>query len=218
VHDLGVPDPGLDREPDIGNPPRPSVRRGGFTLAEVLIAVAIAALLAAVMIPAVFGQINARRADAIIQEMQSLQQGILLYYRDVGRYPKRLDYLNSLTTGPLDVCGNALTARDSSNFRGPYINKTINMINPPSITKYLLATGDSVEASLARVLIATSAGGTQQAIQISTYGPDSSVANRIDQQVDGVAGSATGIIQYSAIVVPTEYVVKWTFAIKNGAC
>ena len=201
----------------MSDPPRRTAR-GGFTLGEVLVSVALIALLAAVMIPTVFGQINARRADAIIQEMQSLQQGIMLYYRDVGRYPRRLDYLNSLTTGPLDVCGHALTARDSSGFRGPYINRTINLINPPGDTKYLLSTGDSVESVITETTVATSAGGTQQVLQILTYGPDSAIANRIDQQVDGISGASTGIIQYSSLVIPTVYIVKWTFAIKNGAC
>lgn len=218
MDELGAVDSGLDRELDISGPPRRRVRRGGFTLGEVLIAVAIVALLAAVMIPTVFGQINARRADAIIQEMQSLQNGILLFYRDVGRYPLRLDYLNTLPASPQDVCTNALTARDAGNFRGPYINKTINMISPPGNTKYLLSTGDSVESALTRTTIVTSSGGSQQVIQILTYGPDLALADRIDQQVDGVSGAGTGIIQYVEFGATTEYIVKWTFAIKNGAC
>src|SRR4051812_7443440 len=65
-------------------------RRRGFTLAEILVSVAIIAILAAAVIPTVYGRIRSARADGDIAELQALQNGILLFYRDVGRYPLRL--------------------------------------------------------------------------------------------------------------------------------
>jgi general secretion pathway protein G len=192
--------------------------RAGFTLAEILVAIFIIALLASVVVPAVYGRLSAARADAIIGEMQNLQNGIMLFHRDVGRYPRRLDYLDALPAGAVDACGTTISAQNAAKYRGPYINRSINLLNPGGgVTKYLLATGDSVEALLTRTTVTTTVG-TQQVLQILVYGPEQSIAEAIDQRVDGVSGSSSGIIQYVGNPQPEEYIVKWTFAIRTGAC
>ena len=191
----------------------------GFALAEILVAILILALLAAVVVPTIFGRLAAARADAIVGELQSLQNGIMLFYRDVGRYPRRLDYLNVLPTpasSALDACGTQLTPQAQANFRGPYINRGIVMINPAGgITKYLLATGDSVESLISRSTITTQTNGVQQVLQILVYGPDQSTAETIDKNVDGNIDPNGGIIQYVAV---TPYIVKWTIPIRLNAC
>jgi prepilin-type N-terminal cleavage/methylation domain-containing protein len=196
-----------------------SRRRRGFSLGEILVAVFIIAILAAAVIPTIYGRMAASRADADVGELQSLQQGIMLFYRDIGKYPRRLDYLNALpapaTTG-LDLCGNALTGPDTLKFRGPYLNRQIQMINlAGGITKYLLATGDSVDALLTRTTEVVPNGGTQQILQIAVYGPDQATAEGMDKNVDGVIDGTSGVIQY---VAAAPYVVKWTLPIKTGAC
>ena len=194
-------------------------RIAGFSLAEILVALLIVALLAAVVVPTIFGRLAAARSDAIVGELQSLQNGIMLFYRDVGRYPRRLDFLNVLptpATNAIDACGTQLTSQAQANFRGPYINRVITMINPAGgITKYLLATGDSVESLLTRTTITTPTGGTQQVLQILVYGPDQSTAEAIDKSVDGNIDGSGGIIQYVAIA---PYIVKWTIPIRLNAC
>lgn len=194
--------------------------RSGFALAEILIAVLIIALLAAVVVPTIYGRLSASRADAIVGEMQSLQNGILLFYRDVGRYPRRLDYLNVIpVAGGVDACGTAISAQNALKFRGPYINREIVMINPGGgITKYTLATGDSVESLLTRTSIVTPTGGTQQVLQILVYGPEQGIAEAIDKNVDGNLDAAGGLIQYVVLSAPNEYLMKWTIPIKLNAC
>jgi prepilin-type N-terminal cleavage/methylation domain-containing protein len=195
------------------------LRRRGFSLAEILVAVVIVAVLAATVIPTIYGRLAASRSDAIVGELQGLQQGIMLFYRDIGKYPRRLDYLNALpapATNGLDLCGNNLTGRDTMNFRGPYVNRQIQMINlGAGNTKYLLATGDSVDAMLTRTSQVISNGGTQQVLQISVYGPDQSTAEAVDKSVDGSIDGTTGLIQY---VAAAPYVLKWTLPIRTGAC
>jgi prepilin-type N-terminal cleavage/methylation domain-containing protein len=194
----------------------------GFTLAEVLTAVTIIGLLAVVMLPIVLGRLASARADAIVTEMQSLQDALQLFNRDVGRYPQRLDYLSVLPTpaaSVFDACGTAISAQNQAKFRGPYINREIVMINPGGgITKYPLATGDSVESVLTRTTITNPVtGGTQQVLQILVYGPEQDITQMIDSTVDGKVDGGNGIVQYAAIQ-PNENTIKWTIPIKNGAC
>lgn len=184
-----------------------------FSLAEILISLAIIALLAAVVVPTVFSRLESARGDAIIGEMQALQNGVLLFYRDVGRYPARLDFLNTLASGDFDSCGVAIPAPNFAKYRGPYINRSIVMINPPTNTKYILATGDSVESAISRVNI-TTATGTQRVLQILVSGPDQTVADDIDAKIDGAVNAGAGIIHYATV----GKIVKWSIPIRSAAC
>jgi type II secretory pathway pseudopilin PulG len=186
-------------------------RASAFTVAEILIALAIIAVLAAVAVPTIMGRVNSARADSIIAEMQSLQNGIMLFYKDVGHYPRRLDYLNTLAVGDLDACGQALSAVAVGRYRGPYINRPIQLINPPSNTKYTTQAGDSVESVLTRTNITTTTG-TLRVLQILVNGVDANTSNDIDIKVDGRAGIDHGIIHIAGSIV------KWSIPIRSTAC
>ena len=186
--------------------------RRGFSLGEILVVVAIIAVIAAAIVPTVFGRLQAARADAVIGEMQSLESGIMLFYRDVGRYPRRLDYLNTLASGDLDACGAAIPSVNVAKFRGPYISRSITLLNPPTITKYLMSTGDSVESVLTRTNI-TTATGTQRVLQISVNGLDASTLDLIDYKVDGAQNIDAG-----KIIISSGTILKWTIPIKSAAC
>jgi prepilin-type N-terminal cleavage/methylation domain-containing protein len=195
---------------------RPVGRRAfGFTLAEILIAIAIVAILAAAVVPTIMGRLTDARADAIIAEMQTMQNGLMLFYRDMARFPARLDYLNALPSGGnpvLDACGNAIPAAIQAKFRGPYINRSIQLINPPLVTRYTMTTGDQIEAALTRTQITLSNGGAQRVLQIWAFNIESSVSDDIDKKVDGESNVSAGIIQVAGTIV------KWNIPIASGAC
>jgi prepilin-type N-terminal cleavage/methylation domain-containing protein len=184
----------------------------GFTLAEIIIAIAILALLTAAALPVVFERLKAGRRSAIIGEMQALQNGILLFYRDVGRYPSRLDFLSMKGNPMTDACNAQISTQNANKYRGPYVNRPIQMVDTlAGNTRYVLSTADSVESIILRTTINA---GAQQVLQINVLGVEQSVAEEIDHAVDGTnpAQLSQGIVQYAAGTL------LWTILIKNGAC
>src|SRR3954462_1496130 len=100
-------------------------RRMGFTLAEVLVAVTIIAVLAAVLMPTVRGRLQEGYEDAIVSEFTNLSTAVNAYRQDVGHYPPELYYLTSVPTSPHDFCGRTLMPDDSAKWRGPYVSRII---------------------------------------------------------------------------------------------
>lgn len=71
----------------------------GFTLMELLIVMAILAMLAALVGPALFGNLGRGQRSAAAQQMQALATALDSYRLDVGRYPRSLEGLTENDTG-----------------------------------------------------------------------------------------------------------------------
>lgn len=74
--------------------------RQGFTLMEVIVAVAIVAIMAGAIAPVVFKQINAARSEATTDELQAIESGLLDFYDDTGRFPSEAEGLAALVVNP----------------------------------------------------------------------------------------------------------------------
>jgi prepilin-type N-terminal cleavage/methylation domain-containing protein len=185
-------------------------RRPAFTLAEVLVAVALIAVLAAVLVPTVRGKLQDSYENAIISEFDNLASAITAYRQDVGKYPPHIDELVLLRTSTpsTDRCGNALTTTAKANWRGPYITRPVSVS-----TSYLFASKDTVKDSLF-------VNGTPRGIHIEMYGPDTVTAHNIDVKIDGVANAGTGQLQWDMNVSGgnTDAIVKYVIPTKSGAC
>jgi len=83
----------------------PSRPGKGFTLIEVLVVIAIAALLLTLAAPRYFGQVDAAKEAVLRDNLRLTRTVIGQFYGDIGRYPENLAELvekRYLTTLPMD--------------------------------------------------------------------------------------------------------------------
>ena len=97
--------------------------RGGFTLPEVLVAVAMVGVLSAVVLPTVIGQIGKGEVSRVVQDLQSVEQAAQMFRSDVGKWPASIAHL---VDGTLVTSGTA--SLDATNYgtgaaswNGPYL-------------------------------------------------------------------------------------------------
>lgn len=96
----------------------PTSGRGGFTLIEILVVVAVLAILAALVAPNVFGHLGTAKDAAARAQMEMLGAALDAYRLDNGRYPTSAQGLEALRTEP------TLEPRPR-NWRGPYLRRAV---------------------------------------------------------------------------------------------
>jgi len=84
--------------------------RVGFTLIEVVVAVAIVAIMAAAITPLAYREITRAREEATLDELAALRNGLLEFYEDTGRFPSEAEGLGALLTDP-----------GANGWQGPYV-------------------------------------------------------------------------------------------------
>lgn len=79
----------------------------GFTLVELLVVLAILALLLTLAVPRYFTSIERTKDAALKQDLNTLRESIDKFYADTGRYPKTLEdlverkYIRKLPVDPI---------------------------------------------------------------------------------------------------------------------
>jgi prepilin-type N-terminal cleavage/methylation domain-containing protein len=170
--------------------------RPGFTLAELLVSLALIALLAAVLIPTVAGQLLKGDAGRVTSDLNAVQAGIESFLADVHRYPGKYSDLTKLITTTAsthkDILGNAYTAGLVSKWKGPYVTKdtlTINSI--PGV----VPTGFGGYIVNALQSVAHTNGVNYVTVVIA--GISSADFDKLDDQVDGTTGgTTTGLLRW----------------------
>lgn len=82
-------------------------KQNGFTLVELMVVMAIIALLLALALPRYFKHLELSRETILKQDLAVMRDAIDKYHGDTGRYPDSLDalvsahYLRSLPTDPI---------------------------------------------------------------------------------------------------------------------
>lgn len=171
--------------------PQPSLRssRRGFTLAELLVALALIALLAAVLIPTVAGQLLKGDAGRVASDLNAVQTAIEQFLADVHRYPgKYSDLSKAIATTNTDILGNAYTSGLVNKWKGPYVTKdTLSATVPTGFGGSIINGFQSV---------ANTNGANYVAVIIT--GVSSADFNKVDEQIDGTpsGGATTGLLRW----------------------
>lgn len=173
----------------------------GFTLIEIIGAVAIVALLAAVTVPTIMSRLAVGKGQALANEIQSIGSALQGFHNNTGSYPLFLDELVALSPHTNNTCGGSMTAAQQTKWKGPYINRLIS-------ADYVTADDNTIVNQLTRV------AGPPAYLQVTINNVSSDVATVVEEMLDGpvVADSfTTGNFLWSSgtnvatfqLVVPT---------------
>jgi prepilin-type N-terminal cleavage/methylation domain-containing protein len=170
-------------------------KKRGFSLGEILVAIAIVAVIAAVVIPSVGSQLKTGDESRVQEDLVHLRGAAEQFLADVRRYPLTIGQLVRRPTatannGSLD--GTVYTTPQINRWRGPYLSKD-------SVSAHL----SGFDAQINYVFtneVHTPSSQNYLVITIPTF--DTVMATNIDQRMDDGAKS-TGQIIWVAAASPT---------------
>lgn len=101
------------------------MRKGGFTLVELLIVIIVIAVLAAVAVPKFANRAVVAKESAVRADLKNLRQAIERFRADTGLWPAELAHLDDLSApaSGLDKTG-ARQPIVNGTFHGPYLERT----------------------------------------------------------------------------------------------
>lgn len=98
----------------------------GFTLVEVLVILAIIAVLAGVLVPVVTNQIRKAETGRVTSDLNGIRTGVEAFISDVKRYPNEIADLSSALDGTdEDINGDTYPTGLQNNWDGPYIDRVM---------------------------------------------------------------------------------------------
>lgn len=98
----------------------PSKGDEGYTLLELLVVLAILALILGVAAPMIMKQFGAAKSKTAAIQVRALATNLEFFMLDVGRYPSEGEGLKALREKPADAKG----------WNGPYVSQATNLVDP----------------------------------------------------------------------------------------
>ena len=162
--------------------------RTAFTLAEVLVTVAIVAILAAVVVPAVTNQISKGDEANIASVVGSVRTGITAFVTDTRKFPGRTsDLFNAILATDTAITATEYGTPAANRWKGPYMSGSLTALDSMPVGLGYLRDElvDSGFATSTGYLIATIAGV-----------PTDAAALRIDSLIDNANGRTVGALRW----------------------
>ncbi|MCO4756683.1 MAG: type II secretion system major pseudopilin GspG [Oceanospirillaceae bacterium] len=124
-------------------------KQRGFTLLEILVVLVILGLLASLVGPQVFKQLEGSKSKTAALQIEELGAALDLYRLEVGSYPSTSEGLNALIEAPSGV----------SSWNGPYLKKKVIRDDPWGMAYEYKYPGDHGEFDLMSLGADKKAGG-----------------------------------------------------------
>lgn len=160
----------------------------GFTVIEVIVAMAIMVILAAVLIPGLTRQLATSQGASLVSDIRAINQGIQQFRENVQRYPKSIEQLSTFPSGSaqLDICGLTIPLVNVNQWRGPYHSLTL-------VPNAGISTGDAtILLSLTRTPTTTSSSTNMDGVMsFDVLRVDSVAAAEVESAFDGVSADNT---------------------------
>lgn len=160
-------------------------RRSGFTLPEVLVTVAIVAVLAAIVVPTVTSQLGKGDAPALSSSIGSLRTSVTAFVSDVRKFPRRLSQLSvAISQGDSALGPYDYSQRDENAWKGPY-------------GSFNITSGDSVALGM-NLKAFDSLTAVSGLVKMDLTGSTSHAEmSRIDTLIDNATGPTAGSLRWT---------------------
>lgn len=134
------------------------MRRGGFTLLELLVVIVIIGMLAGLVAPRYFDQVSKSNAKIAKAQIDSLEKALDTYRLDVGTYPTTEQGLEALNTRPQNL----------EKWAGPYLKKAVPL-DPWGAPYVYKSPGDHGEYDLLSLGKDGQPGGSGEAADVTSW-------------------------------------------------
>ena len=166
-----------------------AAKRAGFTLAEVLVILAIIAALAAVILPTVTNQVQKAELNRVESDFTNLRTGMEAFTVDVHRYPGDLHDLGTPISGTdADIDGTAYSGGLQSRWDGPYVDRVV-----ASTADTAFETGFGLY--ILNDLQSVAYGNGVNYITVTAVDAATTEFDRLDELLDGGDGASAGRVR-----------------------
>jgi prepilin-type N-terminal cleavage/methylation domain-containing protein len=168
--------------------------RTGFTLPEVLVTIAIIAIIAAAVVPAVTSQITKGDETTVTTAVGTMRTSISTFVSDVRAFPSRLSQLTTVPAALTDTAlnGTPYSAAQVARWKGPYSTTSTFAADdslPIGLGAFL---GDSLKDSLNFVV-------ANIHVNAGSAAANTALAFRIEALFESTADSTAGMIRWTNV-------------------